>query len=268
MRGRTRSRGSGATSPERGSIPILMYHSLDESGAIISTHPDVFAEQMACLDQNGYRGVSLGAAVSELRRTSRWPERQVGITFDDGYENLHRLARPVLARYAFTATAYLVTDHVGGRNDWGPLPPRFGEHDMLSWGQVGDLSQDGWEIGAHTRSHPDLRTMSTEEVEREVENSRRAIEDRLGLKVESFAYPFGYLSESAISIVERHFQSACTTELALASSHSLHLLPRVDAYYLHRIDVFRRLVTGKLGVYLALRRAGRSVRAAIFDRGR
>lgn len=253
------------SSQDRGSLLILTYHSLDASGSVISVRPELFAEQMACLDRMGYQGVSLAAALGELRERGRWPQHKVVLTFDDGYSNLHQHAQPALARHGFSATVYLVTDHVGRRNDWGLAPRALGEQNILAWEQVNELSQSGWEIGAHTRSHPDLRVLPRPEVEREIVSSRDAIEDRLGRPVESFAYPFGYLSDAAIFVVERNFRTACTTELRHASLEALHLLPRIDAYYLSEMKRFEQLLNGRLHSYLALRRFGRRVRTALLD---
>ncbi len=100
------------------------------------------------------------------------PQHKVVLTFDDGYSNLHQHAQPALARHGFSATVYLVTDHVGRRNDWGLAPRALGEQNILAWEQVNELSQSGWEIGAHTRSHPDLRVLPRPEVEREIVSSR------------------------------------------------------------------------------------------------
>ena len=244
-------------------LPILTYHSLDSSGSVLSVDPEGFKSQMNCLSEMGYRGVCLRDAVRKRRARGQWPERTVAITFDDGYENVYRHGAPVLARHGFAATIFLVTGHMGGTNDWAPPPPKLGVQPLMDWETVKSLVSDGWEVGAHTRTHPDLRRLTLEQMENEVARSRVDIQEQVQQKVESFAYPFGFKSPAAARVVAREFQLACVTDLRRASGEALHALPRVDAYYLTSLESVRRLVDGRLDAYLALRRWGRWVRAAL-----
>jgi len=242
-------------------LAILTYHSVDESGSVLSTAPDTLAQQMACLSHLGIRGVSLGQALAEAENLGQWPERTVALTFDDGYENNLTLAQPILAEHGFSATLYVITGHVNGEHDWEVPPPDLGHIAVLDWEQVAELAAKGWEIGAHTRTHPDLRALRPESVEQEIAGSRNDIEARLGRTVTSFAYPGGFVSKTASTIVAREFEAGCTTELRRAQHMDERpLLPRVDAYYVRDLDRFRRLALGKLDGYLTLRRLGRRIK--------
>ena len=205
----------------------------------------------------------LREAVTCKLDTGRWPDRAVVVTFDDGYQNLHHHAMPALATYGFTATVFLVTGHIGGCNDWASAPPGLGEQRILKWPQAAELVQAGWEIGAHTRTHPDLRGLSAEEVESEMRSSRMEIEDQLDQRVESFAYPYGLASDIATAIADREFRASCATELRCATSEPLHSLPRIDSHYLQRSGQLRRLLDGRLDRYVTIRRWGRRVRALL-----
>jgi peptidoglycan/xylan/chitin deacetylase (PgdA/CDA1 family) len=134
---------------------------------------------------------------------------------------------------------------------------------MLSWSQLENAARSGMEIGAHTRSHPDLTRVSAQTAEDEIRASRTEIEDRLGREVVSFAYPYGLFDVRSCDLVRRHFRVACTTVLGRATREPLHLLPRVDVYYLRSDAAFERAITGQLDTYLALRRLGRTVRSAL-----
>jgi peptidoglycan/xylan/chitin deacetylase (PgdA/CDA1 family) len=243
------------------SIAILTYHSLDPSGSVVSVAPQAFADQMACLTDLGFQGVSLQEAVAYRDVNSAWPERAVVLTFDDGYANIHEVALPILVRYGHTATVFVVSGHIGGRNDWAPPPAGLGRHAMLSWQQVAELSTTGVEIAAHTQTHADLRWCSAAQAEREIVASCADIEEHLGLSAQSFAYPFGSVSSASVSIVRREFRVACTTVLKRVKSEPLHRLPRIDMYYIRSLHDLKRLVNGQLDRYLALRRWGRSVRS-------
>jgi peptidoglycan/xylan/chitin deacetylase (PgdA/CDA1 family) len=253
------------TNERRGTIPILTYHSLDPSESVISMHPDSFVDQMDCLAENGWHGTTLRDAVEKAVGTGKWPDRTVVLTFDDGYENIYQFARPVLARHGFGATVFLVTRHVGGESSWAEPPPGLDVQRVLCWDQVSDLARSDWEIGAHTLTHPDLTRLPEDELEREISSSRVEIEDRLGAAVTSFAYPFGYTSTAVAALVARHFRAACTVDLRRARGEALHLLPRVDTYYVRDSRNLRRLLTGGLDAYLAIRHLGRRIRAAMMN---
>jgi peptidoglycan/xylan/chitin deacetylase (PgdA/CDA1 family) len=244
-------------------LAVLTYHSLDASGSVVSVTPEAFAAQMSTLAEAGFRGVSLREAVAHREARGVWPERSVALTFDDGYANFYEVAAQEIARLGFTATIFVVSGHVGGRNDWAPPPAGLGSLQTLSWSQLAELSSAGIEIGAHTRTHRDLRRLSAPEAQGEINGSRAEIEDHLGRSVETFAYPFGYVGNSSLEIVRREFRAACTTVLRRAGEEPLHELPRVDMYYLRSPRRLSLLLEGRLDRYLTIRRLARSVRSAV-----
>src|SRR5439155_21194204 len=104
-------------------VPILTYHSIDDSGSPISIRPDAFRDQMASLRDGGWRALQpLELLQGHVR--GGWPERTLAITFDDGFVNFAEHAAPVLATYGFPAILFVVAGHVGGHNDW-PAQPRW-----------------------------------------------------------------------------------------------------------------------------------------------
>lgn len=241
-------------------MAILMYHSLDTSGSVVSVAPGEFAAQLTCLADMGVRGIALREAVAHRRATGEWPASSVALTFDDGFANFYEVAMPLLVRHAFRATLFPVAGHVGGLNDWARPVPELGVRRMLSWGQLGEASREGMEIGVHTRAHADLRRVPTSAVAEEIRASRSAVEERLGLRVESFAYPFGGVTAAAREVVRREFRAGCTTVLKRAGNEPFEVLPRVDAYYLQTTARLRRLVRGRLDRTLVARRWGRAIR--------
>jgi peptidoglycan/xylan/chitin deacetylase (PgdA/CDA1 family) len=249
-------------------IAILTYHSIDTSGSAVSVAPGVLADQMAVLADLGYRGVTLREATAYRTANGAWPDRCVVLTFDDGYASFHEAALPTLTRHGFTATVFLVSGHIGGRNDWEPPFPRLGTRAMLTWSQVAELSAAGMEIAAHTKTHPDLARLLPETAAEEIIASRVEIEEQLGQPIESFAYPYGSVSAPAAAIAAREFRAACTVELKQARGEAMHLLPRVDAYYVQGAGALARLVNGELDRYLALRRWARAVRRTLTSTSR
>jgi peptidoglycan/xylan/chitin deacetylase (PgdA/CDA1 family) len=244
-----------------------MYHSLDASGSVVSVAPADFADQMACLADMGFRGISLRDAVAHRDASGRWPDHSVVLTFDDGYASVHEHGLAILARRNFSATMFVVSGFVGGRNNWASPPAGLGIRATVTWEQVAEMAAAGVDIGAHTRTHPDLRRLCEAEVEHEMATSRAEIESHMPHRVESFAYPFGGIDAVASRVAARHFRAACTTVLQRATHEPLHLLPRVDMYYLRSLANLQRLVSGTFDHYLTLRRWGRSVRSTLRRNG-
>lgn len=244
----------------KGNIAILTYHSLDNSGSVLSTPPSVFAEQMRILNEHDTRVVSL----ADLRRSlgaSGANENIVAITFDDGFESIHEHALPVLQRCGFTATVFLVTDYCGKTNSWPGQPSHVVCRPLLHWSQVKEMSAAGITFGSHTRTHAHLRATAAHNVEEQLVTSKRMIEDAVGQPVDSLAYPYGVYDEGVMRLVARHFTLACSTALGFATRRSHPLaLERLDVYYLRQPALFRRLFSVEMAVYIGLRRYLRGLR--------
>lgn len=241
---------------------ILTYHSLDDSGSLVSVAPRCFADQMAALKRLGYRGITLREALAQRQEHGTWPKRSIAITFDDGYDSVREHALPVLREHGFRATLYVVSGHVGGTNDWSTTPAKLGQRPVMTWEQLRECAVAGMEIGGHTMTHPDLSTLDARRIEDELSGCKCAIESQLDAPCDNFAYPYGRLDGTVRDVTERTYGSACTTVLRRACGESLGVLPRIDMYYVQTPALFEHLVRGELDRYLMLRRWGRAVRGA------
>jgi peptidoglycan/xylan/chitin deacetylase (PgdA/CDA1 family) len=245
-------------------VPILTYHSIDRSGSVISTAPEVFARQMEYLHRNGYRVLSLSEFVSALTDNHTPLVKTVALTFDDGFHNFFSEAFPVLERYGFRATVFLVTDFCGGHNDWAGNPPELPRSRLLGWSEIKELDRYGIEFGSHTRTHPDLTRIFEEEIFDELVESKQAIEDALGKEAASFAYPFGRFNREARHLAGRYFKAACSTSLGKVQFGSdLFSLERIDTYYLSNQKIFEKLSDRSFDLYMKFRHALRSFKAAV-----
>lgn len=176
-------------------IPILMYHNvaqppdaLNPDGRCLYVTPGAFASQMTLLHRAGYRGVSMSQAMPYLRGEKRG--RVAAITFDDGYRDNLENAMPVLRKYGFSATCYIVNGCIARHNLWdaanlGVQKPMMNVEQLHAW------RAGGMEIGAHTRNHPRLTQCSDAELQDEIAGGRKELEDLLGIAVPQFCYPFG-----------------------------------------------------------------------------
>ncbi len=244
-------------------LPILMYHSIDDSGSVVSTSPKLFADQVGWLAQNGWRCTALQQACEYRKTHGDWPSHTVVMTFDDAYENVSTMVLPRLAEHSFSATIFVVTGYVGKLNDWALPPDLLGTQRIMNWSQVEQAHLAGMEIAAHTQTHPNLVELSIERVDDELGISQEIIEQHIGQPVVSFAHPFGCYNNSVEAKAREYFVNVCTTSLSRADSQPDFALPRVDMYYVRSMTAFERLVMGSLDTYLTVRRWGRSLKQVL-----
>lgn len=194
-------------------VKILMYHWVSGDPGQRLRHwgvtPDQFESQVRQLHEGGFRTVSLGEIVEGVRGLTRMPEKSVALTFDDGYRDFLGEVAPVLGRYGFKATLFLVADRVGQTNAWDSRhgdPPRT----LLSWREASELASLGHEIGSHTRTHRMLPRLSDAELQEEIAGSKAILEDRLGFPVVHFSYPHGLFDQRCLVRVRAAgYLSAC-----------------------------------------------------------
>jgi peptidoglycan/xylan/chitin deacetylase (PgdA/CDA1 family) len=247
--------------PRQRILSILTYHSLDDSGSVLSISPELFAEQMKILSELDVKVISLEEVPSVLMN-SAVGGRFVAITFDDGFQNMLKNALPVLQRYGFPATVFLVSDYCGRENSWPSQPLFVQRRPLLRWTEVKEMSAAGVAFGAHTRTHPDLRSVASAVAGEEIVSSKKAIEDVVGRSVQSFAYPYGAYNEEVRRLVQMHFSVACTTQLDFVGMESdPFALERLDTYYLRQSVLFRRLFSAELNMYIRFRRTIRDLRS-------
>jgi peptidoglycan/xylan/chitin deacetylase (PgdA/CDA1 family) len=202
-------------------IPILLYHSISAEATAgyrpFAVDPGRFRAHMELVAHAGYRTLTvreLGAILADP--SGRVPERTAVITFDDGFDDVHREALPVLEQLGLTATAFLVTGFLGGTSRWLAATGE-GDRRLLSWTQVRELAAAGIEIGSHSHSHPELDTLPADLAGEELRRSRALLEDGLGAAVTSFAYPYGYHTSELKGLLRQNgYEAGCAVKHALS----------------------------------------------------
>ena len=215
-------------------VLVLCYHAISERfPAALSVTPDAFERQLAILKRAGYRGATFADAV---RATSG---RVVAITFDDAYLSELTLAKPLLDAVGYPATVYAPTAYLDtperplkwdGIEQW-----HGGEHESellpMSWAQLGELAEAGWEIGSHTRTHPHLdRVEDDTELRDELVESKATVEQRLGRDCTTLAYPYGEYDERVIAAAGAAGYAAAGTLPARLHPARPLAWPRVGIY--------------------------------------
>jgi peptidoglycan/xylan/chitin deacetylase (PgdA/CDA1 family) len=240
---------------------VLTYHAIDESGSVLSTSPRLFALQMQILAESGVRIVPL-TDLPNLISAASTSAPVVALTFDDGLLSVYEHALPVIARYGYPATVFVVSDYCGRTNAWPSQPTRVAQQPLMGWRELRELARAGVRPGCHTRSHPDLRSLPPSEMSEQLTGAKARIEDALGVPVDSFAYPYGAHDYRVRLQVAAHFSLACATTLGFVGSNSDRFaLERLDMYYLRRPALLARLFTSPVRGYLRVRRSVRDLRA-------
>jgi peptidoglycan/xylan/chitin deacetylase (PgdA/CDA1 family) len=238
----------------RPEVRILYYHSISDDPVRSSVSPPAFEAQMEYLRRSRYRPLSLSEAARRLTSRGNLPEQSVVITLDDGFRDNYERAFPVLARLGFPATVFLTASYIGTdrlptltRTDFVPRP--------LDWGQVKEMHAHGIEFGSHTLTHPMLSQLQPGEARREIAESRRVIEDRLGAPAPLFCYPRGDFNEAVKRIVrEEGYVAACTT---LPGVNDWRTDPfALRRTYVSRRDTPREFAKKVRGAYDLLQRSG------------
>lgn len=180
-------------------VPILMYHSIaTEPGNILRIPKDRFDEQMKWLKDNGYSTITLDEAYKAVNEKNQIPEKSVVITFDDGYIDNYENAFPVLKKYDFCGTVFMITGKIGDKAN-GYLTA-----DMLK-----EMDNSVLKIEAHTVDHKNLDSLSYQKQIVELKDSKKTLEDLLNKKVEYLAFPSGKYNTNTIKAAKETGYKMC-----------------------------------------------------------
>jgi len=217
-------------------VPILMYHGIRQRSCNrhpyfeTNTAPETFAAHMRYLSDNGYRTIGLEDLKNDEAAFDR-RNRKVVITFDDGYQDFYIHALPELVRYGFQATVFIVSSFA--QNPTGGLS----RHRHLDWKEIREIAKLGNSIGSHTVSHPNLQRVTRDRLVYEIAESKKVIEQEIGLAIDSFAYPYAFpehdrafLSTLRASLRDSGYDCGVCTRIGT-------LKPKSDRLFMPRIPV-------------------------------
>lgn len=188
-------------------VIVLCYHRLEgKAGGALSIEPALFEKQMQELKDSGIAVISMQDFLAWRRGEKNIPAKSAIITIDDGYVSGYTVGWPILKKYGYPFTMFVYLNYIekGGKS--------------ISWEQLGEMRDAGVEIGSHSISHQDLRrkgkgvTDYDAWLKDEMERSKKTIEDRLGIKVATIAYPFGLHNEKVhAALKEAGYEAGFTT---------------------------------------------------------
>lgn len=214
---------AGPLHASRAPVPILMYHVIAAAppGAKYGglwVPPAELKEQVDALAAAGYTAVTLDQVLDGWAGKPTLPRKPVVLSFDDGYLSQGKDAGAILAARRWPGVLNLAWHNLG-------VPGG------ITKSRIKTMVKAGWEIDAHSLTHPDLTTVGAGQLANEVAGSRRAIHDAFGVPVDAFCYPAGKYDATVEAAVKAAGYRAATTELDGAAA------PSQDPYALHRIRV-------------------------------
>ncbi|MBI3999980.1 MAG: polysaccharide deacetylase family protein [Candidatus Omnitrophica bacterium] len=213
--------------PDEG-IRILGYHRVNNDERNYTTvRVSDFRTQLQFLSEAGYQTISLDDLVD-----GRLKAKSIVITFDDGYRDIYEYAYPILKGFGFSATVFCIGEQIG-------------EASYLGWEDIEEMRRDGFEFGSHTLVHPDLRFLKQEEKWREIFGSKKFLEERFGLKVNFFCYPFGLYDGEVINMVKKAgYMGACSNLPGANKKINPYLLRRTEIAAQDTLDDFKKKLAG------------------------
>jgi peptidoglycan/xylan/chitin deacetylase (PgdA/CDA1 family) len=198
---------SGVTPEGFQIVPILVYHNLgpEQKGRMLMAGSK-FAEEMRYLKERGYRVISMRDFLEFTEGRRQLPRKAVVLTFDDGYRSFREFAEPLLKQLGFSATLFVYTDYVGAGRA------------ALTWKDLRELQDLGFDVEAHSKTHGDLRRKSGES-EAEYAARMRAelglpqtlFRQHLGRPATILAYPYGAWDDDLLKQLEQYGYSTAFT---------------------------------------------------------
>jgi peptidoglycan/xylan/chitin deacetylase (PgdA/CDA1 family) len=222
---------------------VLLYHGVGPSNpridpGFLRVEPAAFRAQLDLLVEAGFEFVTV-AELAERLEGPEPPPGLVALSFDDGMDDNHGVVLPILRERGLRATVYVATGLIGKPNPW--MSSDSGAR-MMTVAELRDLASAGFEIGAHSVTHPDLSPLDFEDCFREASESKLALERLLGVSVRTFAYPFCFYGPAAVAAVRAAGFDAAVTCQRLGSWN--------------RYELKRSLISGKDGTATFLLKVG------------
>ena len=225
-------------------VPILMYHYIepvpsnnkDQLRADLTVTPEKFEAQLKFLKERGYTSIDLYQFYGALARGDKLPAKPVVITFDDGYGDLHEYAFPLMQKYGFTGTIFMITDFTDAQK------PEY-----IVWAKALEMARAGWRLESHTKNHPSLEGQSVEFQRDQLKGSMDALKKNLGYTPRFLAYPYGKFDQNSIKILQEvGYWGAVTTNIGRHHSFgSLYTSPRVRVNGYNELPAFAQALGEK-----------------------
>ena len=218
-------------------IPVLAYHKIDQPTYDIKlrgafTSPKNFAKQMLYLKKQNFVFYTASELIDYYRQNSVFPDRAITVTFDDGWKDNYTNAFPILRDLQIKVTIFLVPSCIG-QTTVKVVGDGESEREHLALTDIRAMSDYGIEFGSHTLNHKLLHQISPSEIEFEVSESKKEIENLLQKPCRVFAYPAGFFTEIAQTAVKDAGYIAAFSTVYGDNE-------KVNLFALNRVEILRR----------------------------
>lgn len=235
-------------------LPILLYHDIREDDFNLSLveaeitpyilRKSAFYGQMKWLYDNGYKVIGARELTDELSAGSI-KGKAVCVVFDDGWISNYEIAYPILAGYGFKATFFVTVSNIG-------------RPEMMTWDQIRRLDDKLISIGSHNLTHKTPTELSDHELEYELKESKKILEERLNRKIDLFSSPTGYYDSRIAKIAPMiGYKGLCFSKIGLNCVNSggrfSLCLKKTGIKRNYDFKTFKNIVAGKFSVLAALR---------------
>ena len=164
-------------------VPIVVYHSFGPQIAFpeswMQRHYRIdtenFDAQMQFLQDAGYTPITFNTLAQYYMNNASLPKKPIVLTFDDGWNSQYKYAVPILEKYNFTGTFFIITNYT--------------TDSYMNWDMIRDLDSKGFEIASHSENHPMLTRVSEDQLHQEIFDSKQKLERKLGHAISTMAYP-------------------------------------------------------------------------------
>ena len=203
------------------SVMVLCYHNIEDKGGqkALTISVSEFEEQLTALKEHGFTVIGMQDFLAWRRGEKDIPQKSCVITIDDGWISGYTNAWPILKKFDYPFTLFIYVNYIGTGGK------------SLSWEQLAEMRDAGVDIQSHTYSHSNLRAPGTgvdaktkalvqKDIQalgkegwlrKEIIESRKVLEQRLGIKVNALAYPFGiHTAEARALVKEAGYEAAFT----------------------------------------------------------
>lgn len=208
-------------------VPILAYHEVAYTpGNELTLKPGQFLSEMTWLHAHGFHTINLGQLYAATYYGYKLPPRPIILTFDDGYESVYSLAYPILKKFGYQATVFVITASIGGKTRSSAKYPK------LSLMQLRELNQSGlFDIESHTVHHIDLSKAPSRQVDMELRQSAKSIRAWTHHPALFLCYPSGRYNQTDIELAKRNGYLLATTQhygyanIVVQGKLKLHRIP-------------------------------------------
>lgn len=238
-------------------MPVLLYHALfdkDSNRKKYEINVREFERQIKYLSDNGYRSFLVDDFLKTDGSSAAADGKGIVITFDDGSYSDYSMALPVLRKYGFAATFFVTVNWIGTEN-------------YVDWSHLGKMSEEGMSIQSHSLTHPFLSGLSREDMYKELYESKKVLESRLNIPVDTISIPGGFFSREVLRMAEEvGYRCVCTSVPGLnklgSRAKGLLILDRFVITRKTSFQNFKAIVNKEPG-YIAACKAQHYVKSAI-----